>query len=683
MALVAGQIQTSGYQIPNYSGVAEAGGKAMAAQGEIISQLAGQTADYFKKQKESKNLATMGLKIAEAAKIMDPAQAPYYDNIINTLKDENTPVDVRGALGAQVQDLLKQNTSMRAVAVQEAQMGRMPGYFGGGYGRPQASSSGYGRAAGTPAQGRVDASAIDANLTPIDDFVLPGMAGADANAAAQAISRAQELGIPASEINPTIEGLQLGLSSPFDESQAAVKGHMKNLAQMIANAETNFEPAKDSKGQPIVLLSEDESGNISRYTKTKGGNLITPSGTVLTAEGKPIEQQQYKKLDVEAIDRALYQNYDLDGKPIPKGEPGSLLPGLPQDDAGNLPPEASRTRPPSFQELTAVPPTPEGGVQRIGEQQPQPEQKSAGLGLMAQESQARQAQSSGDELKKLTELSPRKAKLYESALNQAYQDPKTAPSQDVVDELQMQLLMQPESKGPQVMSESEYNQRNVAAINKASKRVGDRSAAYTILSRFDTAQKLANHPEGSDVFGKAMPLSQLKELARTEGGIYALYYNLKGQDLVQAMRDIKAQSGTSAGMSEKETMALQRAVNDLDLSQDWESAQKTLMRISSGAIRAGKQLGVSGSIFEVVPKTRKEDGSKYTITKASEILDNPESTPIFRDEIEYFNRVNNLKSRLQGVQGTGTNQPALQAQPQSQPSAVTPMGLESLFFPTR
>ena len=117
-------------------------------------QMAGmvqQVGDYFKKQKESKNLATMGLKIAEAAKIMDPAQSPYYDQLINTLKDENTPVDVRGALGAQVQDLLKQNTSMRAVAVQEAQLGGLPAYFGGpartqfrSYGRGGAGI-GYGR----------------------------------------------------------------------------------------------------------------------------------------------------------------------------------------------------------------------------------------------------------------------------------------------------------------------------------------------------------------------------------------------------------------------------------------------------------------------------------------------------------------------------------------------------------
>jgi hypothetical protein len=305
---------------------------------------------------------------------------------------------------------------------------------------------------------------------------------------------------------------------------------------------------------------------------------------------------------------------------------------------------------------------------------------------MAKESQVKQAQASSEELKRLTELTPRKQNLYNSALNQAYQDPKTAPSQDVVDELQLQLLMQPESKGAQVMSETEYNQRNVAAITKAAKRVGDRSAAEAILSRFDTAQKLANHPEGYKVFGKSIPEATLRELARTQGDVYALYNNLKGQDLVQAMRDIKAQSGTAAGMSEKETMALQRAVNDLDLAQDWKSAQSTLMRIASGTVRAGKKLGLDESVFEVMPMTPATGttpASKRQKTKAEDILNNPEAVPLFRDEIQYFNRVNSLKSRLQGGQGAGTTQPAPQAQPQSQPSAVTPMGLESIFFPTR
>jgi hypothetical protein len=691
MAITFGQVRPELYQTPDYSGAAAAGGAAQAAPYQMISDLAGQAKDYFKQQGEAKKSAQLGIKIAEAAKIMDPQQAPYYDNLIFSMKDENTPVQVRGALGASVQDLLKQNVSSRAVAVQEAQMGMRPAYFGGRMQtatQPTYSTNAISQAARTGSG--VDMSQGDAalanqpegsqNLIPQDNVVLGGVAGADAEKIANLIQEAQTLGVPAERVNRIATGVEQELKNPSQNTPNAIRAWVGNLESLVTESKKGLEIAKDSKGQPQAVIFEDESGNVSRFTKTRNGNLVNEFGEVLTPQGKPIEQQQYKRIDTDAIQRTLDESYDMDGRPIPQGEPGSVLPGLPQGDAGNLPPEASRTRPPSFQELTAVPPTPEGGVQRIGEQEPKPEQKSAGLGLMAKESQVKQAQASGEELKKLTELSPRKAKLYESALNQAYQDPKTAPSQDVVDELQLQLLMQPESKGAQIMSETEYNQRNVAAITKAAKRVGDRSAAEAILSRFDTAQKLANHPEGYKVFGKSIPEATLRELARTQGGVYALYNNLKGQDLVQAMRDIKAQSGTAAGMSEKETMALQRAVNDLDLAQDWKSAQSTLMRIASGTVRAGKKLGLDESVFEVMPIDPK---SNRQTTKAAEILDNPESVPMFRDEIEYFNRVNSLKSRLQGGQGTGTTQPAPQAQPQSQPSAVTPRGLESLFFPTR
>lgn len=292
-------------------------------------------------------------------------------------------------------------------------------------------------------------------------------------------------------------------------------------------------------------------------------------------------------------------------------------------------------------------------------QSPAPQQ-SARQGLMAKQSLADSAKMQKVSDETLTQLSPRKARLYESALNQAYQDPKLAPSQDVVDEMKQQLLMQPEAKGPQIMSESEYGQRNTAIINKAAKRVGDRSAAYTLLSRFDTAQKLANHPESYKVFGQSIPQQKLDELARSQGGVYALFNNLKGQDLVQAMRDIKAQSGTAAGMSEKETMALQRAVNDLDLGQDWKSAQSTLMRIASGSVRAGKALGLDDSIFEVMPMTPASgatSASKRQVTRAAEILDNPESTPLFRDEMEYLEKLERAKSRQGGNSGSGVATP--------------------------
>jgi hypothetical protein len=695
MALVAGNIPISGYQTPDYSGAAQAIGAANAAPYQMISDLTGQVKDYFKQQGNAKKSAQLGIKIAEAAKIMDPQQAPYYDNLIFSMKDENTPVQVRGALGASVQDLLKQNTSMRAVAVQEAQMGMRPAYFGGGQ-SPARSGGGYGGTASRGYSPSVDMSAGDAALAnqpgviPLppgpDEFIEPppGPAGADILSTEQLIERAKSLGVPASKVNPIVSGIQSAFENPNEVTEDTVKRYKGNLAEMVSRAEAGFKPAKDASGKAKAVIIEDESGNVSRLTKTIGGNLIGESGEVLDSGGKPIQQQEYQRFDTESINRAL--NMD-----------NGVLPPLPDETSmvqpiGTLEEQARvRRMVQEGQGRAMAQNMPQGAVvtdPSLAYQttQPQPEQKSAGLGLMAQESQARQAQASGEELRKLTELAPRKAKLYESALNQAYQDPKTAPSQDVVDEAKLQLLMQPESKGPQVMSEEEYNQRNVALINKAQKRVGDRSAAEAILSRFDTAQKLANHPEGYKVFGKSIPEATLRELARTQGGVYALYYNLKGQDLVQAMRDIKAQSGTAAGMSEKETMALQRAVNDLDLAQDWKSAQSTLMRIASGTIRAGKKLGLDEGVFEVMPMTPATGttpASKRQTTKAAEILDNPESVPMFRDEVQYFNRVNSLKSRLQGGQGTGTTQPAPQAQPQSQPSAVTPMGLESIFFPTR
>ena len=638
MALTGGNIGFTGYQQPDYAGAVEAAGLPMQAIGQAV----GQAADYFKKQKESKNMATMGIKIAEAAKIMDPSQVGYYDSLISTLKDENTPVDVRGQLGASIQDLLKQNTSARAVSVQERQLGMMPSYFGGGY-RSGGGGGGGGYGGGSGAA---------QNATPMEPLpegesalaTAPGTAGADLLNMNNLMEQAYRLNLPPNVVNQVVAGIQDALVSGNPKAGDTVKSYTAQLAKSIAEAEELSKPVRDDKGQPLVQIFEDEAGNTTRYTKTKSGRLIGESGEVLDSQGRKIEPPKYNQFDQEAIDRAIYGN-------------GDVLP--------ELPPEASATRQPSFQELTQPPPIPEGGVQMIGEQATQqqpPAQQSAGLGLIAKETlEASKALKAYDEdYSRLTQLSPRKAKLYESALNMAYQDPATAPAQDVVDEMKRQLLMQPEAKGPQIMSESEYGQRNKAMLNKATKRVGDRSTAETLLSRFDTAQKLANHPDGDKVFGKSIPEAKLRELARTQGGVYALYYNLKGQDLVQAMRDVKAQSGTAAGMSEKETLALQRAVNDLDLSQDWKSAQESLMRISSGTVRAGKKLGLDESVFEVMPMTPASgatSASKRQVTRAAEILDNPESTPLFRDEMEYLEKLERAKSRQRGNSGAGVTTP--------------------------
>ena len=654
MALTGGNIGFTGYQQPNYAGAVEAAGLPMQAIGQAV----GQAADYFKKQKESKNMATMGIKIAEAAKIMDPSQVGYYDSLISTLKDENTPVDVRGQLGANIQDLLKQNTSMRAVAVQEGQLGMMPSYLGGGYGGAQRPSRGYGGSQGTSGAAQYPEQPVQLPEGGFTPTAAPGPAGADLMNLNSLMERAQEIGLPADKVNAVVTGIQNAIISGSPEMGETVKRYSSQLAKEIADAAKGFEPAKNEKGQPLIQISEDEAGNITRYTKTKSGRLISESGDVLDSQGRKIEPPKYNQFDQEAIDRAIYGG-------------GGLLP--------ELPPETSMSRPvgtPQEQAMVARM-IEEGQSSAMAQNMPQnasptessmafrtapqpPAQQSAGQGVIAKETLEASKALKAEDYSRLTQLSPRKAKLYESALNMAYQDPATAPAQDVVDEMKRQLLMQPEAKGPQIMSESEYEQRNKAMLNKAAKRVGDRSTAETLLSRFDTAQKLANHPDGDKVFGKSIPEAKLRELARTQGGVYALYYNLKGQDLVQAMRDVKAQSGTAAGMSEKETLALQRAVNDLDLSQDWKSAQESLMRISSGTVRAGKKLGLDESVFEVmpmIPASGATSASKRQVTRAAEILDNPESTPLFRDEMEYLEKLEKAKSRQGGNSGAGVTTP--------------------------
>jgi hypothetical protein len=148
------------------------------------------------------------------------------------------------------------------------------------------------------------------------------------------------------------------------------------------------------------------------------------------------------------------------------------------------------------------------------------------------------------------------------------------------------------------------------------------------------------------------------------------------------MREIKEQSGTAAQMSERETFALQAAVSDFSLKQDWQSAQKSLMKMANTAIRAGKNLGADDSIFDTMPMTpatATQPASKRQTTKANEILNAAQTLPLFKDEIKYFNRVNELQNRLQTSQGAGTT-PTQNApvQPPVGPDAVR-SNLDILF----
>lgn len=127
MALVAGQIQPSLYQSPDYSGAAAAGGAAAAAPYQMISGLAGQAKDYFKQQSDQKKLIKQsGMQIDAALKLfpeMSSVLQPYSDQI----KDENIPLSERSFIASETSNyitnalnMMKMQESMNLARQREA-----------------------------------------------------------------------------------------------------------------------------------------------------------------------------------------------------------------------------------------------------------------------------------------------------------------------------------------------------------------------------------------------------------------------------------------------------------------------------------------------------------------------------------------------------------------------------------
>lgn len=81
------------------------------------------------------------------------------------------------------------------------------------------------------------------------------------------------------------------------------------------------------------------------------------------------------------------------------------------------------------------------------------------------------------------------------------------------------------------------------------------------------------------------------------------------------------------------------------------------MQAADAAIRAGKKLGADESIFKTMPVA---PGAKRQTTKANEILNSPDPLPIFRDEVDYFKKLEKASSRV----------PAQQAQPQAPAGSI-------------
>ena len=128
MALVAGNIPVSGYQIPDYSGAAAAGGAAAAAPYQMISGLAGQAKDYFKEQGEKKKLVKQSSLQIDAALQLFPDLAPSFQGLKERMKDENIPLADRAAEAEVIANLINmgvgemRNRASMSIEQQKAQI---------------------------------------------------------------------------------------------------------------------------------------------------------------------------------------------------------------------------------------------------------------------------------------------------------------------------------------------------------------------------------------------------------------------------------------------------------------------------------------------------------------------------------------------------------------------------------
>jgi hypothetical protein len=146
MALYGGQVQTAGYQAPDYNQVIQANALVNAQQQQSIADLTGQVKDYFKQQGEKKKALKAASTQIQAALTLMPELSPVLSGISNNIKDENISLDDRFAEASIVGDLIKNSISamqsQQMMNLRQQKFAASQGGGGGGGAKPTASSNG-------------------------------------------------------------------------------------------------------------------------------------------------------------------------------------------------------------------------------------------------------------------------------------------------------------------------------------------------------------------------------------------------------------------------------------------------------------------------------------------------------------------------------------------------------------
>jgi hypothetical protein len=95
MALTGGQVPTTGYQTPDYSGAAQAAGALGAQPYQMVSGIIGQAQDYIKQQKEQAKSVDTASRIAGLLASKAPNLIPGVGELKNVLDDQERPLSER------------------------------------------------------------------------------------------------------------------------------------------------------------------------------------------------------------------------------------------------------------------------------------------------------------------------------------------------------------------------------------------------------------------------------------------------------------------------------------------------------------------------------------------------------------------------------------------------------------
>jgi hypothetical protein len=328
MALYGGQVQTTGYQAPDYNQAIQANALANAQQQQMIGDLTGQVKDYFKEQGEKKKLIKKSDVQIDAALKLFPDLAPTLQGVRDQIRDENVPLDDRAAIADSVAGLINMGTNqMRFQSEQGMQQQRL------GLERMQYETS------ASRAQRELDlkvseqeqknyaasAEAIGslAALKSVEEKTGKKFVPDEISSSVNELAQSGQGQAAANLISKYSAGLDPAIKAEFQvkKSQTPVNINLPQggTQQMVLNAEGVYEPI-----QVAGAAGPNDAGVLPDIELPL--TATQPDGTPLTLNDVPRGAEKTQEIDVNGKKFDVY--IDKNSPPEPVDVFGVTLPGF-------------------------------------------------------------------------------------------------------------------------------------------------------------------------------------------------------------------------------------------------------------------------------------------------------------------------------------------------------------------